>query len=107
MCSSDLGQHLSATRAQIGITAPCPNCNAAVTVPKTSTLPHPPQQPKFRKKKRHKTTVILIDKNGAANKEAKWTEDSAEARNWLIGRLSEIHAGEYVGGSFDEKMVEA
>ena len=33
------GQHISATPAQIGITAPCPNCNAAVTVPKTSTLP--------------------------------------------------------------------
>src|SRR6266480_6910857 len=27
------GQHLSATPAQIGVTAPCPNCNAAVTVP--------------------------------------------------------------------------
>jgi len=34
-------QHLSATRAQIGVTAPCPNCNAAVTVPTTSTLPPP------------------------------------------------------------------
>src|SRR5215475_6586511 len=33
------GQHLSATRSQIGVTAPCPNCNAAVTVPTTSTLP--------------------------------------------------------------------
>ncbi len=27
------GQHLSATPAQIGITAPCPHCNAAATVP--------------------------------------------------------------------------
>src|SRR5262249_20217851 len=36
------GQHLSAIPAQIGVTAPCPNCNAAVTVPKTSTLPPPP-----------------------------------------------------------------
>ena len=35
------GQHISATRAQIGMTAPCPNCNAVVTVPKTSTLPPP------------------------------------------------------------------
>jgi DNA-directed RNA polymerase subunit M/transcription elongation factor TFIIS len=26
------GQHLSATRVQIGVTAPCPNCNATVTV---------------------------------------------------------------------------
>jgi hypothetical protein len=108
-CAS-CGQHISATRAQIGVTAPCPNCNAAVTVPKTSTLPHPPPAPRqteFREKKRHKTTVILIDKSGAAKKETKWTDDPAEARNWLIGRLSEIHAGEYVGGSFDEKMVEA
>jgi len=44
------GQHLSATRDQIGVTAPCPNCNAAVTVPNTSTLPpslpsSPPQSP--------------------------------------------------------------
>src|SRR4029077_16912961 len=39
------GQHLSATRAQIGVTAPCPNCNAAVTVPKTSTLPPPAPAP--------------------------------------------------------------
>lgn len=36
-CAS-CGQHISATRAQIGATAPCPNCNAAVTVPQTSTL---------------------------------------------------------------------
>ena len=59
------GQHLSATRFQIGVIAPCPNCNAAVTVPKTSTLPHlppAPRQTKFRKKKRYETTVILIDR---------------------------------------------
>src|SRR5438552_273330 len=38
------GQHISATSAQIGVTAPCPNCNTAVTVPNASTLPasHPP-----------------------------------------------------------------
>ena len=42
------GQHLSATRAQIGVTAPCPNCNAAVTVPKTSTLPPPAPAPLLR-----------------------------------------------------------
>ena len=35
------GQHISATPAQIGVTAPCPNCNGAVTVPTTSTLPPP------------------------------------------------------------------
>ncbi len=33
------GQHISATRAQIGVTAPCPNCNASITVPNASTLP--------------------------------------------------------------------
>ena len=27
------GQHLSATPAQIGLTAPCPHCNTAITVP--------------------------------------------------------------------------
>src|SRR5438105_436827 len=32
------GQHLSATPAQVGVTAQCPNCNAAVTVPIQSTL---------------------------------------------------------------------
>src|SRR5947208_13021137 len=38
------GQHISATPAQIGVTAPCPNCNAAVIVPNASTL-SPPLQP--------------------------------------------------------------
>jgi predicted RNA-binding Zn-ribbon protein involved in translation (DUF1610 family) len=42
------GQHISATRAHIGVTAPCPNCNAAVTVPKTSTLPPPAPAPLLR-----------------------------------------------------------
>ena len=36
----------------------------------------------------------------------KLTDDPAEARNWLIDRLSEIHAGKYVGGIFDQKTVE-
>ncbi len=104
------GQHLSATRSQIGVTAPCPNCKAAVTVPKTSTLPHPPRETKFREKKLQETTVILIESGAAVpaktKKEKKWTYDPAEARNWLIGRLSEIHAGKYVGGIFDQKTVE-
>src|SRR6266513_1743637 len=99
------GQHLSATRSQIGVTAPCPNCNAAVTVPKTSTLPHP------REKKRRKTTVILIENSAVAppkTKEVKkWTDDPAEARNWLIDRLSEIHADKYLAGIFEQKTVEA
>jgi hypothetical protein len=104
------GQHLSATRVQIGVTAPCPNCNAAVTVPKTSTLPHPPREIKLWKKKRHKTTVILFESavaGQAKTKEVKKsTDDPAEARNWLIDRLREIHAGKYVGGIFDQKTVE-
>ena len=35
------------------------------------------------------------------------TDDPAEARNWLIDRLSEIHAGKYWAGIFDQKTVEA
>src|ERR1700745_4488932 len=42
------GHHISATLAQIGITARGPNCNAAVTVPKTSTLPAPAPAPLLR-----------------------------------------------------------
>ena len=42
------GRHMFATRAQIGATARCPNCNAAVTVPKTSTLPPPAPEPLVR-----------------------------------------------------------
>src|SRR5437667_11687938 len=82
------GQHISATRAQIGVTARCPNCNAAVTVPKTSTLPSPPPAPpqtKVQKKKRYETTVILIDDRAATpaktKKLKKWTDDFNEAPN--------------------------
>ena len=42
------GQHVSATRAQIDVTAPCPNCNAAITVPSASTLPSPALGPLVR-----------------------------------------------------------
>src|SRR5947199_7434721 len=42
------GQHVSATRAQIGITGRCPNCNVAIAVPKTSTLPTPAPWPLVR-----------------------------------------------------------
>jgi DNA-directed RNA polymerase subunit RPC12/RpoP len=42
------GQHISATRAQIDVTAPCPNCNAAITVPSASTLPPPALGPLVR-----------------------------------------------------------
>src|SRR5207248_7133003 len=72
------GQHLSATRSQIGVTAPCPNCNAAVTVPKTSTLPHP------REKKRRKTTVILIENSAVAppkTKEVRSEEHTSELQS--------------------------
>ena len=101
------GQHLSGTRSQIGVTAPCPNCNAAVTVPKTSTLPHPPRETKFRKKKRYETTVILI-KSGAAGpaktkKLKKWTDDFSDARNWLIRQLSAFRGSEYFAGIFDHE----
>jgi DNA-binding helix-hairpin-helix protein with protein kinase domain len=36
------GQHLSATRDQIRMSAPCPSCNGVVTVPIQSTLPPRP-----------------------------------------------------------------
>ena len=36
------GQHLSATRDQISMTAPCPSCNEVITVPIQSTLPPRP-----------------------------------------------------------------
>jgi hypothetical protein len=36
------GQHLSATRAQISMTARCPSCNEGITVPIQSTLPPRP-----------------------------------------------------------------
>jgi predicted RNA-binding Zn-ribbon protein involved in translation (DUF1610 family) len=46
-CAS-CGQHISAATAQIAMVAPCPNCNAAVTVPTTSTLPPPALGPLVR-----------------------------------------------------------
>src|SRR5215208_4569947 len=42
------GRHLSATPPQIGVTVRCPNCNAAVAVPKTSTVPPPTPAPLVR-----------------------------------------------------------
>jgi len=106
------GQHISATRAQIGVTAPCPNCNAAVTVPKTSTLSPPPPAPRpteFREKKRYETTVILIDDCATAAAPVKtkklkiWTDDFTDARNWLIGKVSALRGGHYFAGIFDHK----
>src|SRR5262245_48613231 len=104
------GQHISATGAQIGVTNPCPNCNAAITVPNTSTLPHPPPVPrqiKFPKQKRYETTVILIDHCAAApvrtKKLRKWTDDFADARNWLIHQLATFRGDQYFADIFDHK----
>ena len=103
------GQHISATRAQIGVTASCPNCNAAVTVPKTSTLaPRPPApiQTKFREKKRYETTVILIDDCAIpteTKKLKKWTDDLTDARNWVIHQLGAFRGDRYFAGIFDHK----
>ena len=103
------GQHISATRAQIGVTAPCPNCNAAVTVPKTSTLPPPAPEPlktKFREKKRYETTVILIDDSEVPTTTRKlktWTDDLTNARNWLIRQLGAFPGDRYVAAIFDHK----
>jgi hypothetical protein len=70
----------------------------------------PTRTDKIAEKKSHETTVILFEtgvSGHAKTKEVKKsTDDPAEARNWLIGRLSEIHAGKYVGGIFDQKAVE-
>ena len=55
------GQHLSATSSEIGMTAPCPSCDASVTIPIQSTLPPllpVPPQPQagiLRAKKRRKS----------------------------------------------------
>jgi hypothetical protein len=61
-------------------------------------------------KKRYKTTAILIENRAVSppkTKEVqKWADDPAEARNWLIGRLSEIHAGKYLAAIVDQKTVE-
>ena len=108
------GQHISATPAQIDVTAPCPNCNAAVTVPKTSTLfpPRPVPLParlqrKFQEKKRYETTVILIDDDAALldnrKKLTKCTDDFTDARNWLIRELGAFRGEQYFAGIFDQK----
>src|ERR1043166_7878163 len=100
------GQHLSATRTQIGVTAPCPNCNAAVTVPTTSTLP-PPRPVPLQEKKRYETTVILVDDCAAVptnpKKLTKRTDDFTDARNWLILQLGAFRGEQYFAGIFDHK----
>jgi hypothetical protein len=113
-CAS-CGQHISATRGQIGVTAPCPNCNAAVRVPTTSTLPLPrpvplpaPLQTKFRKRKRYQTTVILIDDSAAVpdkpKKLTKWTDDFTDALDWLILKLGTLRGEQYFANIFDHRQ---
>ena len=55
--------------------------------------------------------MILIDNSAVAAPKTKeiqkWTDDPAEARNWLVDRLSEIHSGKYIAGIFDPRAVEA
>ena len=108
-CAS-CGQHISATRGQIGVTAACPNCNAAVTVPKTSTLAPPPPAPlpaPLQEKKRYETTVILVDDCAAVPAKTKKlkerTDDFTDARNWLIRQLDAFHGDQYFAGIFDHK----
>ena len=113
-CAS-CGQHISAATAQIAMVAPCPNCNAAVTVPTTSTLPPPRPVPlpvllhtKLQKKKRYETTVILIDDSEPLlenrKKLTKWTDDFTDARNWLIGELDALHGEQYFADIFDHQQ---
>jgi hypothetical protein len=91
------------------MTAPCPICNTAVTVPKISTLPPPPPAPlktKFRKKERYETTVILIDDSEVpttTRKLKKWTDDFTDARNWVIRQLHAFRGNRYFAGIFDHK----
>jgi hypothetical protein len=65
------GQHLSATRAQIGMEAQCPSCNAGVVIPIQSTLPpklpdyspqpeQPPRNPQGAAVKRTKARPIKL-----------------------------------------------
>jgi len=52
-------QHLSATRDQISMTAPCPICNGVVTVPIQSTLPpRPPPLPEAQNPRKTATWGI-------------------------------------------------
>jgi hypothetical protein len=107
-CAS-CGQHISATRGQIGVTAPCPNCNAAVTIPKTSTLPLPRPVPLPIKlqEKRYETTVILIDDSEAVldktKKLTKWTDNFTDALDWLIHELGALRQEQYFVSIFDHR----
>jgi len=62
---------------------------------------------KIPKKKRYETTVILIDHCAAApvrtKKLRKWTDDFADARNWLIHQLATFRGDQYFADIFDHK----
>jgi predicted RNA-binding Zn-ribbon protein involved in translation (DUF1610 family) len=103
------GQHISATRAQIGVTAPCPDCNAAVTVPKTSTLPPRAPAPVVRFACPSCGQHISATRDCAAvpdkTKELKkWTDDFTDARNWIIGELGGFRGEQYFAGIFDHQQ---
>jgi transcription elongation factor Elf1 len=49
------GQHLSATRDEINMTAPCPSCNEVITVPIQSTLPPQPLLPRSQNSRKTAT----------------------------------------------------
>src|SRR4029077_16812929 len=78
--------------------------------PENLYVTSPTTRDRIPEKKRHKTTVILFETGVAGQaktKEVKKSmDDPAEARNWLIDRLSEIHAGKYLAGIFDHGRVE-
>jgi transcription elongation factor Elf1 len=52
------GQHLSATRDEISMTAPCPSCNEVITVPIQSTLPPQPLLPRSQNPRKTATWGI-------------------------------------------------
>jgi hypothetical protein len=69
--------------------------------------PPAPRQTKFREKKRYETTVILIDHGAVVSEKTtklkKWTDDLADARNWLIQQLGAFRGDQYFAAIFDHK----
>jgi transcription elongation factor Elf1 len=58
------GGHLSATRDQISMTAPCPSCNEVITVPIQSTLPPPPLLPQPQNPRKTATWGVALQVTG-------------------------------------------
>jgi transcription elongation factor Elf1 len=54
------GQHLSATRDEINMTAPCPSCNEVITVPIQSTLPPQPLLPRSQNSRKTATWGVVL-----------------------------------------------